>query len=94
MTETQEIIATHKLYKPLKELDGTEIKELNFTELCVEDFIQYDQRELSKVSVVVEVTGRLTGTRKEVLKKLSAKDYLACSKIINDFFDDSPVIPT
>ena len=82
-------IVSLSLKKPLKEADGSEIKELSFTELCVEDFIQYDQRDLSQVKIIVELIGRITGTRQEILKKMSAPDYISCAKIINDFFEGS-----
>jgi Phage tail assembly chaperone proteins, E, or 41 or 14 len=89
-----EVAQTLTLSKTLKALDGTtDITELKFQEMVVEDFIDYDMRDMSKVKLVINLTAKLTGHERKIFDKMSGKDYLACSNIINVFFGISQEIP-
>ncbi len=87
------VVATIKLKKPLIDINKNVVEELQFKELVLEDFIEFKQTDFLEVKKVIEITSRITGVDRKAFNKMSPKDYLACSMMVQSFFEDSPEIP-
>ncbi|WP_397599211.1 hypothetical protein [Silvanigrella sp.] len=92
---------TIKLNKPLIDItklnkdndvknEDSEITKLVFQEIEVKDYINYDQSEFSRVKFVIHMTAKLTGYPLSTFNKMSGKDYLLCSLMLQYFFGTVP----
>ncbi len=92
---------TIKLNKPLIDItkyskdndiknEEKEITELVFQELEVRDFYNCNQSDFSNVKFVIDTTARLTQLPRSIFNKMSGKDYLLCSFMIQYFFGTLP----
>ena len=82
---------TYKLTTPIKH-GLEEITELNFRKPIARDIKKYTSEELNKFGNVQEFAANLCGLPSSVLDHMDAIDLVGCSKLIQDFFTNSPKI--